>query len=218
MKLIFKLVLSLLSLLAIVFLVGKIGFDYSLADAELFLISIKETHPLILGLTIILLMIVDLFLAIPTVAVIILAGNFLGFYMGSFLSILGAYFLGTLGYFLGQIMGPKLISIITKDKKEVESMKILFNKNGHLSLLMGRACPMLPEISSCLAGMGDMKYREFLKWYMAGAIPYILLVSFCGSISRLDNLTPLILMIFLIYASYALFGLYFKSKNKKAIS
>jgi len=215
MKLLFKIAFIILSFFIVLIFVMKLGFNVTLDEVSLYIESIKSEHPLLISLTLCLFFIVDLFFSIPTIALISLAGNLLGFFWGSLTCIVGIFLLGSLGYFLGNRLGPRFISQISKDRKEIDEMKRIFQNNGRFCLLISRSVPMLPELSSCLAGMGEMKYSTFLKWYMAGAIPFILLISYSGSISRADNLSPLIFTLFFVYFSYGIFAFAYRRKNKK---
>ncbi|CAI8233332.1 MAG: Uncharacterised protein [Arcobacter lacus] len=69
-------------------------------------------------------------------------------------------------------------------------MTELFNKHGVLVIVLSRAVPMLPEISSCLAGTCKMSLKRFIFAWSLGTIPYISVITYAGSISNLDNPMP----------------------------
>jgi uncharacterized membrane protein YdjX (TVP38/TMEM64 family) len=181
-----------------------------------YLATIKKSHPLEIFCIIVFLLSIDLLLSVPTIPVVIIAGNLLGTLNGTMASLIGFFILGSSAYFLGMKLGPKFIKFITKDEKEISKMKSYFQKNGKYCLLLSRACPMLPEISSCLAGMGDMSYKEYIKWYMAGSIPYALILTYSGSKVDVRNISSLLVILFSTYIIYSLIMYFFIIRNKKA--
>jgi uncharacterized membrane protein YdjX (TVP38/TMEM64 family) len=72
-------------------------------------------------------------------------------------------------------------------------MKELFNKHGVLVLVLSRAVPMLPEVSSCLAGVCNMSLKRFIIAWLIATLPYITVITYAGSISNFDNPIPAII-------------------------
>jgi len=59
-------------------------------------------------------------------------------------------------------------------------------------ILLSRAMPILPEITACLSGLTKMSPTKFIVAWMLGSYPYILIATYAGSISTLDNPMPAI--------------------------
>lgn len=162
----------------------------SLEDIKAWLIQAQEWSPTWVGSLIIILLLIDLFIAVPTLSLTILSGFFLGFEWGFFYSSVGLLLAGSLGYVLSRYHGTKVLSWVCKDDAEQKSMIHLFQTLGPLSLLLCRAAPMLPEITSCLAGTTRMPYWRYLMFYSLGSLPYSAVAVFSGSISSVDNPSP----------------------------
>ncbi len=85
-------------------------------------------------------------------------------------------------------------------------------------ILLSRAMPILPEVTACLAGMTKMKFSRFLLAWCLSTIPYVLIVSYAGSVSSLENPKPAIYTAIgisaTLWAGWYLFNK--KRKNKLA--
>ena len=180
-----------------------------------------ELSPWIVGLIIVSLMLIDLFIAIPTLSLTILSGFFLGLELGVLYSTLGMLGAGTLGYLISRFHGEKLLKFITKDEAQVMEMKELFTQFGPFSLMLCRAAPMLPEVTSCLAGVTKMPYLKYLLFYLIGTLPYSIIAAYSGSISSVDNPSPAIFTFIGIFGGLTLIWagfLYFNKKHLKKSS
>lgn len=179
----------------------------SLEDIKAWLIQAQEWSPTWVGSLIIILLLIDLFIAVPTLSLTILSGFFLGFEWGFFYSSVGLLIAGSLGYVLSRYHGTKVLSWVCKDDAEQKSMIHLFQTLGPLSLLLCRAAPMLPEITSCLAGTTRMPYWRYLMFYSLGSLPYSAVAVFSGSISSVDNPSPALYTYVGMFAVLSVIGL-----------
>jgi len=59
-------------------------------------------------------------------------------------------------------------------------------------ILLSRAMPILPEVTACLAGMTKMKFSKFILAWLISTIPYVLIISYAGSASSIENPKPAI--------------------------
>ena len=142
-----------------------------------------------------------------------LAGFFLGLEMGLLFSSAGLMMAGSLGYLISRYHGAKLLTWVCKDESEQKGMIHLFQTLGPLSLLLCRAAPMLPEITSCLAGTTRMPYWKYVLYYALGSLPYSAIAVYSGSISTVDNPSPALYTYVGMFAVLGLIGLivlYFK--------
>jgi len=55
---------------------------------------------------------------------------------------------------------------------------------------LSRAVPMLPEISSALAGVTKMPFHKFFTAWLLSSLPYVLVLSYIGSVSEVENPLP----------------------------
>ena len=176
-----------------------------------------QLSPWLVGLIIISLMMIDLFIAIPTLSLTILSGFFLGLELGVFYSTLGMLSAGTLGYVISRFHGEKLLNFVTKDEKQIQEMKTIFSNFGPFSLMLCRAAPMLPEVTSCLAGVTKMPYLKYLSFYLIGTLPYSIIAAYSGSISTIDNPSPAIFTFVGLFGVMTLIWAAFLYINKKKL-
>jgi len=83
MKTLLKLFLSLAAVFASTFLIAKLFGLLSVAQIENWLGQAQQLSPLYVGSIVALLLFADLFIAVPTLTITILAGYFLGFPLDS---------------------------------------------------------------------------------------------------------------------------------------
>ena len=190
------------------------GLDVlSIEDIKHWLQKAQQWSPIWVGSLIIALLMVDLFIAVPTLSLTILSGFFLGLEMGILFSSVGLMLAGSLGYLISRYHGAKLLTWVCKDESEQKGMIHLFQTLGPLSLLLCRAAPMLPEITSCLAGTTRMPYWKYVLYYALGSLPYSAIAVYSGSISTVDNPSPALYTYVGMFAVLGLIGLivlYFK--------
>ncbi len=216
MKALFKFVLLLGAFFTFTLIVFKVLGILSVEDIKDWLEYALELSPWIVGLIIVSLMLVDLFIAIPTLSLTILSGFFLGLELGVFYSTLGMLGAGTLGYLISRFHGEKLLKYISKDEAQILEMKELFTRFGPFSLMLCRAAPMLPEVTSCLAGVTKMPYLRYLLFYLIGTLPYSIIAAYSGSISSIDNPSPAIFTFIGIFGGLSLIwaGFLYFNKNQ----
>ena len=101
---------------------------------------------------------------------------------------------------------------VCKNESEQIGMIHLFQTLGPLSLLLCRAAPMLPEITSCLAGTTRMPFWKYVLYYALGSLPYSAIAVYSGSISTVDNLIYTIYLRWYVrsFGSYRTNRLFFK--------
>ena len=206
-----KAILRFVGMLVLVFTLTLLlfkGLDVlSVEDIKLWLQEAQKWSPIWVGSLIIALLIVDLFIAIPTLSLTILSGFFLGLEMGILFSSLGLMLAGSLGYFISRYHGAKLLDWVCKNESEQIGMIHLFQTLGPLSLLLCRAAPMLPEITSCLAGTTRMPFWKYVLYYALGSLPYSAIAVYSGSISTVDNPSPALYTYVGMFAVLGLIGL-----------
>ncbi|MBL1260034.1 MAG: VTT domain-containing protein [Thiotrichaceae bacterium] len=193
MKELIKVMLTLALVFASTFILIKATGILTLEDIQLALEQAQQIHPGYLALVVIGLLFVDLFIAIPTMTVTIMAGFFLGWPMAAAATISGFLLAGTIGYAISRRYGWRLLNRIYQDREKLDEMHRTFSTYGPVMLIICRAMPILPEVSCCMAGATRMSLPKFLTMYALGTIPYALIITYAGSISSLDNPKPAIL-------------------------
>ncbi len=194
MKLLLKTALILATLFASTFLVIKFTGVLTVEDIKAGFEALKSQPAYFIGGLVVLLLFADLFIAVPTMTVIIFAGFFLGFETAAFFAFVGLICAALTGYLISRLWGDKLLRRINRDEHQRLQMQSLFQEHGVLVLILSRAMPILPEVSVCLAGASKMRFGRFILGWSLGSLPYLMLVAYAGSVSDLDNPMPAILV------------------------
>lgn len=192
MKSLLKIMLTLALVFASTFVVVKLTGALSVEKIELLLMHAQTVSPWYIALTVIGLLFVDLFVAVPTLTIMILSGFFLGPILGFIASISGLFMSGLGGYSLSTLYGEKLSSVLIKDALQRAEAKAAFQRHGFVTILLSRALPILPEVSACMAGLTGMPFFRFLLAWSISVIPYAFIAAYAGSISSLENPKPAI--------------------------
>lgn len=214
MKLLIKSILILATIFTTTLLIIKFSGLLTVEDIKEIFQNLKSQPSYILGSLIVLFLFIDLFIAVPTMTIIILAGYFIGFELAVFYTFVGLLSASLTGYFLSRKYGEKILNKLSSDENQKLEMTELFNKHGVLVLVLSRAVPMLPEISSCLAGTCKMSLKRFLFAWSLGTIPYLCVIAYAGSISNLDNPMPAIYAAIGITTFFWFAWLIFMKRNK----
>jgi len=214
MKLFIKTVLILFVIFTTMLLIFKFSGILSFEDIKQIFSNLKSQPSYILGSLIVILLFIDLFIAIPTMTIILLAGYFIVFELALFYTFLGLLSASLTGYFLSRKYGEKVLDKLSSNEQQKLEMKELFNKHGVLVLVLSRAVPMLPEVSSCLAGTCKMTLKRFLLAWSIGTVPYLTVITYAGSISNFDNPMPAITAAVAITLLFWILWLVFIKINK----
>jgi len=215
MKLLIKTILILVSIFTITLLLIKFTGVLTVDDIKGIFSNLKSQPSHILGALIVFFLFIDLFIAVPTMTIIILAGYFIGFELALFYTTIGLLSASLTGYFLSKKYGKKVLNKLSSNEEQKQEMTDLFNKHGVLVLVLSRAVPMLPEISSCLAGACNMSFKRFLLAWFFGTIPYVCVITYAGSISNLDNPMPAIYAALGITVTFWFIWMVFMKIDKK---
>jgi uncharacterized membrane protein YdjX (TVP38/TMEM64 family) len=192
-KSLLKIILIIGSLFASTFIILKVTGVLSIENVRYYFEQALTLSPFILFILVFSLLFADLFIAVPTLTVIILSGFFLGFPLGFLASFLGLFFAGFSGYFICRFFGGNFLNFIIKDKDKISELKEDYSKYGAIIILLSRAVPILPEVSACISGMTKMPLLKFSLAWIIVTIIYTGFGSYFGSISTLENPMPAIL-------------------------
>lgn len=174
------------------FIILKSTGIVTIEKIELWLEAAKSTSPIYVAVIVAALLFADLFVAVPTLTVIILGGYFLGSIFGAIAAITGLFFAGICGYGLSRKYGNIPINFLIKDQDKRDDAIATFRRHGAIVILLSRAVPILPEVSACMAGMTRMPFIRFLSLWLLSTIPYAIIASYAGSVSTLENPQPAI--------------------------
>ena len=162
MKPLIKVFLIIATCFAATFLLIKFTGILTVEQIEGWLTQAKELSPIYVGTIVGLLLFADLFIAVPTLTVTILAGYFLGHTYGAVSALIGVILSGVCGYTLSRCYGDIILGFLLKDEGKRNEAIITFQKHGFMMILLSRAMPILPEVTACLSGMTRMPFSKFI--------------------------------------------------------
>ncbi|WP_337658997.1 TVP38/TMEM64 family protein [Sphingorhabdus sp. Alg231-15] len=201
MKPMLKIMAALTLLFVVIFLIGR-GFDLlTIEKVRNGLAAAQQVDPVYIFGLIVLLLLLDIILSVPTLATILLAGFFLGFPLGAAAAFTGLTLAMLAGYGISRKYGAGAIGLLVKSETERAEMATAFTRSGPAMIMLARAVPMAPEITACMAGVTRMPLIRYLAFYALGTIPYIGIAAYAGSISTISNPKPAIFASLSLYAA-----------------
>ena len=192
MKSLLKVFLIIATIFATTFLLIKFTGVLNIEQIENWLTQAKELSPIYVAAIVALLLFSDLFIAIPTLTVTIMSGYFLGHFYGASAALTGVLLAGICGYALSHYYGDSILGFLIKNKTERLDATRTFQKHGFVMIILSRAMPILPETTACLSGMTRLPFLKFLIAWLISSVPYILIATYAGSVSTLQNPKPAI--------------------------
>ena len=193
MRNLLKIMLTLACVFASTFLIAKLTGVISIEKIHTWLEFARNSHSNYVAIIVIALLALDIVFAVPTLTIIMLSGYFLGHTYGAIASITGVLLAGGLGYMLSYFYGEKLEKLIIKNEQQRQELRVVFNQFGIPMILLSRAMPILPEVTACMSGMTKMPFWKFMLAWILSSVPYVLIASYAGAISTLNNPKPAII-------------------------
>jgi uncharacterized membrane protein YdjX (TVP38/TMEM64 family) len=217
MKPLIKVMLILGSVLALTFILGRVFGILTVESVKHWLELAGRVDPFWLAGTVILLLFLDLFVAVPTLTVTILAGFLLGFPAGAATAFTGMSLAAFSGYAISRIWGEGAVSFLVRDKQDRQEMAETFQRNGPTMIVLSRAAPIVPEVTACMAGATNMHFFRYLGFFTLSTLPYALIASYAGSISSPDSPQPAIYAALTLYAVLWTGWYFFRRKSWQSI-
>lgn len=215
MKPLLKVMLILGSLFALTFIAGRLLGILTVENVKEWLELAADIDPIWLAGTVILLLFIDLFVAVPTLTITILAGYFLGFPAGAAAAFAGMSAAAFCGYTISKVWGDRPIAFLVRDAADRKDMAETFQRNGPVMILLSRAAPIVPEVTACMAGATNMKFSHYLLYFSLSTLPYVLIAAYAGSISSFESPQPAILAIIFLYATLWIGWYLFRKRAKQ---
>lgn len=191
---------TLACIFASTFIIGRAAGVLTADNVRLWLEQVHQTDAVYVMAVVIALLFADLFVAVPTLTITILAGYFLGFGPGASTAFVGASAAAFTGYALCRRWGERGIAMIVRDESERRDLGASFQASGPVMILLSRAAPILPEVTACMAGATGMPLLRYAAFFSLGTLPYVLIAAYAGSISSIDDPRPAIYTAILLYA------------------
>lgn len=200
MKHLIKVMLILGLVFASTFVLGRLLGILTAENVRHWLEQAQQVDPVWVIATVIVLLFIDLFVAVPTLTITILAGFFLGFPMGVAAAFTGVALAALGGYLISRRWGDHAIRYIVKESSSRDELTNAFLSSGPIMIMLSRAAPMVPEVTACMAGVTRMPFARYAMFFVIGTAPYVTVAAYAGSISSVESPQPA------IYASLFLYG------------
>lgn len=194
-------IMAVLTLVFIaIFVLGQVFGLLTVEKVRGLLEAAQQIDPIYIFAAVVILLLLDIILSVPTLATILLAGFFLGFPTGAAAAFTGLTLAMLVGYAVSWRYGPRAISLFVKKETERAEMASAFTRNGPAMIMLARSVPMAPEVTACMAGVTRMPLLRYLLFYTLGTVPYVGIAAYAGSISTLNDPKPAIFAALGLYA------------------
>ena len=131
----------------------------------------------------------------------------------------------SIGYWFGKKVGPKIFSkddSIFFHKKHIERAQKFYDKYGNKTIFLARFVPIVRTFAPIVAGVGQMKYKNFISYNIVGGFVWTFLMVYAGYflgrvVPGVDKyLLPIILIIIIVSFLPVVFE-YMKSRKDNKI-
>lgn len=147
------------------------------------------------------LLVLDVFLPVPSSLVMVAHGALFGVAAGTLLSLAGGLGAAALGFALGRWGSPLLLARIAVDERRRAGA--LLERWGPLAVLVTRPVPILAETVAVLAGTSPLGWPRFLLAAAAGTLPAALLYAVTGATAaRLDHTVLVFALVLLVAGAF----------------
>lgn len=200
MRPLLKIMAALTLIFITIFLLGQVFGLLTVDKVRGLLEAAQQVDPTYIFAAVVILLLFDIILSVPTLATTLLAGFFLGFPMGAAAAFTGLTLAMLVGYTVSWRYGPRAINLLVKKETERAEMVSAFTRNGPAMIMLARSVPMAPEVTACLAGVTCMPLLRYLAFFTLGTVPYVGIAAYAGSISTLNDPKPAIFAALGLYA------------------
>ncbi|RLT02274.1 MAG: DedA family protein [Planctomycetota bacterium] len=140
------------------------------------------------------LLVADMFLPVPSSAVITYSGGALGVLAGTVVSWIGLS-IGALGGFgLARAFGETIARRFS-ESEDIERMSRFTQRHGATALVLTRALPILAEACVLMLGAGRLSWRQFLLPMLVSNLLLSLTYSACGAYFQGSNSFPIAVVV-----------------------
>jgi membrane-associated protein len=149
--------------------------------------------------------------------------NYLNIAILAFGAFICAILGDSVGYWFGRKVGPRIFNREDSfffHKKHIERAQNFYDKYGNKTIFLARFVPVVRTFAPIVAGVGQMKYKNFILYNIAGGLVWSLLLIFSGYflgriIPGADRYILPIIIAIIIISFLPLFSELMKSKSKK---
>jgi 3-dehydroquinate synthase len=132
------------------------------------------------------LLVVDVFLPVPSSVIMVSHGAMFGVILGALLSTLGSHGAACLGFAVGR-RGEAWIARVASPAEKARADRLL-RRHGAVAIVVTRPVPLLAETVAVLAGASSMTWRTMIAATLGGAVPGSVLYAIAGALAPgVDN-------------------------------
>ena len=124
------------------------------------------------------LLIADIFIPIPTTAIIAGLGIVYGPWVGAVIAIIGSILAAIIGYAIGRWLGRPIAQRFLGDA--MAGGERIFAAYGGWIVAASRWLPVLPEVVSMVAGVSKFHFASFFFAALCGVIPFSIVFALVG--------------------------------------
>lgn len=132
----------------------------------------------------------DMFLPVPSSAVMTYAGGSLGLVSATFWSWIGLSLGATGGFGLSRLFGERIARRFS-ESDDIVRMSEFTRRHGPIALVLTRALPILAEACVLMLGAGQLSWQRFLPAMLLSNFALALTYSACGVWFRDSNVFPI---------------------------
>ncbi|MEJ1237767.1 VTT domain-containing protein [Chryseolinea sp. T2] len=142
----------------------------------------------ILGpIILILVMAVQIFLLfIPNLLLFVIAVMCYGPIWGTVISLIGVTASSSLGYYIGNKLGPRAIDRFVSEKAQ-EKVAFFVRRYGAKAIFVFRLSSLSSDALGFVAGILEMSYKKFVLATLVGITPVLILLAIYGRNGRIDR-------------------------------
>jgi len=153
----------------------------------------EPSSPEVIGAWVIGLLAADIFLPVPSSAVITYAGGKLGLVPATLVSWLGLSVGTIVGFGLARIFGETLARRFS-EADDITRLSDFTKRHGPVALILTRPLPILAEACVLISGTGRLSWRRFLPPVLVSNLFLALTYSACGVWFRDSPSLPIIIV------------------------
>ena len=160
------------------------------------------------------LIVADLFIPIPSPAVMAAMGLIYGPVLGGAIASFASFLAALAGYTLCRAIGPRAASWIA-GPRQIERLSEFFERNGMWAIAVSRFIPAVPEILACLAGLTRMPFARFSAGNLIGSISVGFINAYFGARGETDPASTVAVVLVAPYVALPIF-LYVLARGRRA--
>lgn len=132
----------------------------------------------------------------------------------------------SVGYAIGARLGPRLFTrpkSLLFNPRHVERTRAFYARHGAKTIVLARFVPIVRTFAPVVAGVGQMEYRRFLFYNVAGGIGWVVSMTWAGyllghAIPDLDRHIHLVVLVVVVLSVVPLVVEVIRERRKSSVS